>query len=241
MGQGVRKASGLGFARPVSSEEEAREDVDTARVVTRVQAGDHGAFAALYERYFDRVYGYLLVVLGDQREAEDAAQHVFLKALEAMPSYRHRGKPFRAWLFRIARNHAIDQMRRLERVRPTDPSELREWQEARAEGEEGLGVLDLVSDSELMLFVERLPAPQRQALLLRYTADLSSAQIAKVLDRTPADVRMLQSRALRFLRSRLNALGRRTEHAGEDGEKIRMRRMPKEAPVLRSRRWSLHR
>ena len=246
MRYGVRKGAGLGFARPMTSDEEASEDLDTARVVTWVQGGDVNAYATLYERYFDRVFGYLLVVLGDKREAEDATQTVFVKALEAMPGYQQRSQPFRAWLFRIARNHAVDQLRRMERVTPVDPNELRAWQEENAtnggEEEERFlrDVLEWITDSDLSLFLERLPLAQRQVLMLRFTADFTNAEIAKTLGRSAADVRMLQSRALKFLRTRLNALGRRAELSDEGGEKIQMRRMPQEAPVLRSRRWSLH-
>jgi DNA-directed RNA polymerase specialized sigma24 family protein len=98
-------------------------------------------------------------------------------------------------------------------------------------------VLDWLSDRELVMFIERLPLAQRQVLALRYTADLSYDQIAAVLDRTPADVRMLQSRALRYLRERLAAISSGSERPS----RIRMRRCPREATVLRARRWALMR
>jgi DNA-directed RNA polymerase specialized sigma24 family protein len=96
-------------------------------------------------------------------------------------------------------------------------------------------VLDWISDRELVLFVDRLPLAQRQVLLLRYMLDLTHAQIAEVLDRTPDDVRALHSRALRFLRTRLAALGRDARH----GTRSRAMRPVREARVLRHRRFVL--
>ena len=226
----------LAFVERIEPSAEALEDFDTGRLVTRIQAGDRDAFTALYQRYFDRIYGYLLVMLSNQRDAEDAAQHVFAKAFEAMPAYETRAQPFRAWLFTIARNRAIDQLRRQNRDEPTDPQELHQRQEREGANGDDPGALDWLTDQDLMLFIERLPIAQRQVLMLRYTADLSHDQIAKILGRSPADVRMLQSRAHSFLRERLTAIRRRSRQRG----KIRMRRHPREATVLRSRRWALH-
>jgi hypothetical protein len=103
---------------------QALEDIDTARLVARVQAGSHAEFATLYARYFDRVYGYLRVALRDQDEAEDAAQQVFLKVFERVHSYRRQRQPFRAWLFVIVRNQAPDVLRLRARVDVREPDEL---------------------------------------------------------------------------------------------------------------------
>jgi RNA polymerase sigma-70 factor (ECF subfamily) len=103
---------------------QALEDIDTARLVARVQAGSNAEFATLYTRYFDRVYGYLRVALRDQDEAEDAAQQVFLKVFERVHSYRRQRQPFRAWLFVIVRNQPLDVLRLRARVDVREPDEL---------------------------------------------------------------------------------------------------------------------
>lgn len=218
-----------------------REDRDTARLVARIQSGDREAFAAIYSRYYDRIYGYLLVVLGSAHDAEDAAQEVFARAFAALPRYERRSQPFRAWLFRIARNMAVDALRLRERVEVADPNEIQRRRDERPEVVEPdlaeLPILDWITDRDLALFVRRLSAPQRQVLMLRFTADLEDAEIADMMDRTPEDIRQLRSRALAFLRERLSAVGRREPMRG-DG--IKMKRVAKEAPVLRHRRWALH-
>jgi hypothetical protein len=86
-----------------------------------------------------------------------------------------------------------------------------------------------------MMFIERLTGPQRQVVVLRYMLDLEHEQIAGVLDRTPEDVRALHSRAIRFLRARLEAVGR----GPVEGGRVLVHRRVREARVLRSRRFSL--
>ena len=99
-----------------------------------------------------------------------------------------------------------------------------------------LSALQWMTDRELVMFIERLPLVQRQILKLRFTGDMTHAEIASILGRSSADVRMHLSRALRFLRTRLSALG----HAPEPRRRSRMRRAGREATVLRARRWALH-
>ena len=186
---------------------EPSEDLDTAHLVTRLQAGEDGAFELLYLRYFDRVYAYLCVSLRDAHEAEDATQQVFLKLFEALPRYERRHQPFRAWMFTIARNEAVDRLRKRGTVELEDPVVLSRRRDSIAD-HDGLDALRWMSDSEMLLLIERLSPLQRQVLVLRYMLDLSCAEVAEVLGRSSESVRQLQHRALEFLRARLHALGR---------------------------------
>ena len=76
------------------------------------QAGDASAFGQLYERYRDPVYRYCLARTGAKVEAEDLVADVFIRAMQSLKRYEDRGLPFVAYLFRIARNAAIDRSRR---------------------------------------------------------------------------------------------------------------------------------
>jgi RNA polymerase sigma-70 factor (ECF subfamily) len=208
-------------------------------LVERIQAGDDEAFAVLYLRYFDRVYAYARVILNDRHGAEDIAQQVFAKAIEALPRYRAReGKLFRAWLFTIARNAAVDELERRARSRPTDPTTLNHQREACEPAEGPLPFPDWLTDDELRLFVERLPIAQRQVLTLRYLGGFDYDEIAAILARTAVDVRSLHSRGVRFLRQRLAKVGvAETPEERPNAATTRTRW----ARVISNRRWALHR
>jgi RNA polymerase sigma-70 factor (ECF subfamily) len=228
-------AARLAFVERLEPSSQHLEDLDTARLVIRIQSGEQDEFAELYLRYFSKVYSYLRLIVKDAHEAEDATQQVFVQVFERIGSYERRSQPFRAWLFAIARNCGLNSLRRARWVDVTDPGELVREDVEASDGTD-LQALKWVSDPELLFLVDRLPLAQRQVLVLRFLLELSTAEIASTLDRSVVDVRALQSRALRFLRARLIALGR---GGARSGERARVRLYRRQAPVLRARRWVL--
>jgi RNA polymerase sigma-70 factor (ECF subfamily) len=211
-------------------------DAATLRLVRRAQTGDRGAFAELYQRHFDDVYRYLRVILGHGHDAEDATQQVFLSVLAALPRYTTQpDSRFEAWLFRIARNEALDRLRRGNRLEIEEPEQV----ERRVEDTGALPpptALAWISDADLMIFVERLPLAQRQALVLRHLMGLGTEQIADVLGKSPDATRRLEHRALTFLRERLAAVGRDSRRHIRAPIRARTRLVP----VIRARRFALH-
>jgi RNA polymerase sigma-70 factor (ECF subfamily) len=229
-------AAELTFVERIAPTAEQAEDLDTARLVTRIQAGDRDGYGELYLRYFDRVYAYLHVVLRDDADAEDVTQQVFLKVLEGLPSYERRRQPFRAWLFVIVRNTVVTELRKRQRLEVTEPAELDRRRERPADLDvPELDSLSWITDRELLLFVERLPVAQRQVLLLRFMLDLPGSEVARILGRSHEDVRSLQSRAVRFLEKRLTALGR----APSQRRGVPWRRRTVWMHVARERRYAL--
>jgi RNA polymerase sigma-70 factor, ECF subfamily len=169
----------------------------------RAAQADRAAFATLYRRYLDRVYGYAFYQLGDHHDAEDATERIFLAALRALPDFRDRGSTFRAWLFRIAHN-TIANAHRSRARRRTEPLP-DDFQRAAPNADPAPQVALADELREIRRAVGQMPEDRRQVILLRFVDDLSTSEIAEVLDRSPGAVRVLLHRSLRELASRLDA------------------------------------
>jgi RNA polymerase sigma-70 factor (ECF subfamily) len=141
-----------------------------------VAATDTETFAALYERTFPRVYAYVASLLRDRSIAEDVTAQAFERAYRRSSSYRARRGSREAWLFGIARNAALDELRRRKR-------------RARLETEPADDVApDADEQVELALRRETVRAAmggldgrERDLLALKFSAGLSNAEIATVL------------------------------------------------------------
>ncbi len=166
-------------------------------VVSQAIKGDEEAFAQLYEEYFDKVYRYIYLRLGNQSEVEDLTQEVFVKVLEAIGSYKWRGLPFAAWLFRIARNHMIDYLRKEGKV------EKIAWDDniAHVEGPNPASVAEQsIESEELRDSINKLSPAQRAVISLRFGSGLSVAEVAEVLGKSPGTVKALQHGGIVALR-----------------------------------------
>jgi len=174
-------------------------------VVCSAQKGDGEAFSLLYEENFDKLYRYMMLRVSDRAEAEDMTQQVFIKAFEALPGYKWSGAPFASWLFRIAHNQVVD------------------WQRKRSkQGKEPLEAATAVSTDgpedyvETKLSIEEvvaaskgLTAAQREVLGLRFGAEMSTAEVAKIVGKSEGAVKALQHAAVSALRQTLS----REKHA----------------------------
>lgn len=192
-----------------TSEEESMEEALNTRTFNApagTQSGDAllveaattdpRAFGELYERYYARVYRYVYHRVGNAPDAEDVTALVFMKALEAMPTYQSTRSSFAPWLFRIARNAVIDHYRRRRKQSPLDEVEF-----YSDDGDPALDVLNAERRAELRSLVEHLSDDQRDVVLMRYSADLSFPEIATTLNKNEPAVRMLLHRGLRKLKA----------------------------------------
>jgi RNA polymerase sigma-70 factor (ECF subfamily) len=228
-------AKDLVFLERLEPARQAVLDIESSRLVVRVQSGDETALSELYLLYFEPIYTYTRMSLRDRHEAEDVTQQVFIKAIQGLPTLEIKTcVSFRAWLFRIARNVLVDTVRKRERLSPEAPDQIGRRREL-AEDPEAEPILSWLSDADLTLFLERLPPNQRDVLTLRYMLDMEIDNIAEVVGKTPKAVRRLQERALDTLEERLLAIGRRPER----GRRAPMRLRLRPAPVMAARRFSL--
>src|SRR3712207_4297062 len=152
--------------------------------------GSDDAFRVIHDRYRQRLFAYTRQMLGGSRsDAEDALQDVFLRAYNALRA-DDRPVALKAWLYRVAHNRCIDQLRRpvpapseiFEMSRPLMPDPL-------AETERRDDLRKLVAD------VQRLPEQQRSALLMREMEGLTYADLAEALDVSVPAVKSLLVRA----------------------------------------------
>jgi RNA polymerase sigma-70 factor, ECF subfamily len=177
---------------------QVQDEESTAR---GLQRQDPEVWAEVYDRYFSRVYRYIALRVGDKTEAEDLAGQVFLKALESISSFKWRGVPVSAWLFRIAHNQVIDYWR-TSKAKLNSP--LEEWlvsdnMDPVLEAERNLDI------QRVFQAVRQLTQAQRDVIELRFVGGLSTAEVAKVLGKSQGAVKVLQHSALASLRKRLSS------------------------------------
>ena len=85
---------------------------EIAQWIERAQAGDDEALAALYRQFVQTIYRYIYYRVSSQQDAEDLTAEVFVKMVEALPSYQITGAPFEVWLYRVAQARVFDFYRR---------------------------------------------------------------------------------------------------------------------------------
>lgn len=176
-----------------------RDDAAIEGLVAAAKAGDAEAYGRIFDHYHEAVHRYIAARVRRPSDAEDLAQLVFVKALEALPRYEQRGVPFGGWLFRLARNVVIDHTRTRRDHATLDIVAERADQD---DGPDELAVLRQEMDS-VALALRRLTPEQREAIELRFFAGLSAREAAEVMGRQEGTVRGLQFRAIAALRREL--------------------------------------
>jgi RNA polymerase sigma-70 factor (ECF subfamily) len=161
--------------------------------LTRAQAGERDAMAALYRAYSGPLLAYLVTQVRRREDAEDLLGEVFLSAMRDLGRFEGDLSGFRAWLYRIASNRAVDLARRNAR-RPEDP--LAVAVERPADADPASDALGRVDRERLWRAVMALPEAQRRVVAMRLAGGLSSPEIAEALGKPVGAVKALQHRAL---------------------------------------------
>ena len=166
-----------------------------------VAARERDTFASLYERNFPRVYAYVASLLRDRAAAEDVTAQAFERAYRRRASYRPSRGTAEAWLFGIARNAALDELRR--RKRHT----------ALAGDTEDLGLPAAEDHAEGALRREVVRAAlavldprERDLVALKFSGGLSNAEIARVLGTSESNAGTLLHRTVTKLRKACDEL-----------------------------------
>ncbi|MEJ8546000.1 RNA polymerase sigma factor [Brevibacillus borstelensis] len=156
------------------------------------------AFAQIIDKYKQSIFTFLYRMTGQQEDARDLAQEVFTKAYFHLNSYKPACK-FWTWLYRIAYNHCVDELRRRRR---TERVELTDGLLTHRMTPESV-YLAKEQTAELEAQVLALPQEYRTVFLLRHTQQLSCQEISEILDIPVNLVRVRLHRARKKLRERL--------------------------------------
>jgi len=175
-------------------------DAELTTAIHAARAGDEDAFVVVWRTLHPPLLRYLRV-RGDDGP-EDLASETWMHVLRSLESFVGDAREFRAWLFTIARNRAVDAGRARTRrpsVPVADVTELhpdpRRSSVPSAEDE----ALDNDSTARALRLVATLPAAQAEMVMLRVVAGLDVADVADLLDKKPGTVRVTVHRALQTL------------------------------------------
>lgn len=187
---------GLSSATDAALREDAQDVLAEWQLVRRAQEYEESALEMLYQKYYPKIYNYAFMQMGDVQASEDLASEVMLKMIESIKSYKFRGLPFGAWVFRIARNRIIDLHRRRKRRGEVDLSETISSALAnpQALAERAL------ERGQLHVALKHLTEEQRQVIVLKFMEGFDNRSIGKIMGRSEGAVKSLQHRALAALR-----------------------------------------
>lgn len=165
-------------------------------LVQRAINHDAQAFGRLYDMHVNRVYRHIYYRVGNEADAEDLTQQVFIKAWQAIDRYKRKASPFVAWLMTISHNLVIDFYRTkkdrvyLEAEILADDSKSNPEQAAETSLEQ----------QRLRRAILQLRGDEQQVVILRFIEGFEFAEIASLLNKKEGNIRVILHRALVKLR-----------------------------------------
>ncbi len=184
------------------------------QLIERINAGETGLLEELISRYEDRVYNLAYRMVGSREDAEDVLQDTFINVIRALDRFQGRSS-FSTWLYRIAANTALTRLRKQGRkVKGEDEflDNVYAVQQAARSGEKlsdwsNNPVRELLDDEAMQIMnqaIEEMPEIYRAVFVLRDIEELSTAEVADVLDLSKAAVKSRLHRARVYLRNELS-------------------------------------
>ena len=178
-----------------------RANDDTPLVIRAIER-DQEAFGELYDRHVVRVYRHIYYMVGNAAEAEDLTAQTFLRAWEAIPRYQVRGAPFVSWLLRIAHNMGVSYLRS-----KRESSQLHDGIVDDKMRRDPESAYEQTAEEELVrAAILKLREEQRQVIILRFIEDLDYREVAEIIGKSVAAIRVIQHRALNALRKQMKLM-----------------------------------
>ncbi|MFF4211051.1 RNA polymerase sigma factor [Streptomyces sp. NPDC001796] len=193
----VREAS-----RDPAARDGQRHDAALTDAVHAAQNGDEDGFRRVYRMVHPMLLRYVRTLIG-AADAEDVMSEAWLHIARDLGTFHGDGDGFRSWAAKVARNRALDHLRRSGR-RPLiggDESDLLDLPSASDTADEAL---ESVSTDRALALIASLPSDQAEAVLLRVVLGLDAKQAGRVLGKRPGTVRVCAFRGLRKLADMLN-------------------------------------
>ena len=187
---------GVAWSMSRASPGDSSEDT----VLAAARRGDEDAFRALYRDIQPKLLRYLQVLVG--ADAEDVASDAWLQIARDLGSFRGDLDGFRGWATTIARNRAMDHLRRQQR-RPVVHGTVEDVAEPAGPEDTAQAALDSAATDAALTLIARLPRDQAEAVLLRVVVGLDAKAAAKVLGKRAGAVRTAAHRGLRALAEHL--------------------------------------
>src|SRR5215212_1805157 len=172
------------------------------RILAAARAGGDWAWRELYMAIAPHLHRYLRA--RGIADPDDVLGETFLRVVRHAASFEGDGPAFRAWVFTIGRNVAIDAARRRSR-RPEDV--LGDLRGLGPSGDAEADALRSLAETQMRELLDELSDDQRDVLLLRFLSDLTFGEIASVIGKREGTVRMIQNRALAALRGKISEVG----------------------------------
>lgn len=172
----------------------AQAEKDKA-IVAKVQEGMSENFVFLYDSYLDKIYRFLYFRTNHQETAEDLTSQTFLKALDKINSFDSSKGTFQSWLYRIAHNLLIDHYRVPRRNVDLDAAEhVASDSSPEQDTERELTI------AQVQTLMSTLPEQAQELIILRVWEELPYSEIAKIMDKSEASLKMQFSRIIAGLR-----------------------------------------
>lgn len=172
---------------------------DESEFVQQLADFDPDAWRGIFQRYFTPVFRLAYVRTLNRSAAEDIAAEVFSEAALSIRRYKYRGVPFRAWLFRIARNVVADYVKAQNR-RPQVYFDT-------IEDVAGQLDTDIELRADFVSALDLLTDAQRDVIVLRFITGCSLGEVAEVMGKSVGAIKQLQSRAVTILQAEMRPDG----------------------------------
>jgi RNA polymerase sigma-70 factor (ECF subfamily) len=176
------------------------DHINEAQLIEQAKK-DPAAFGKLYKLHVEKIYTYVYYRVGNRHDAEDLTAKVFYRALNHMPRYKHKGKPFAAWLYRIAHNLIANWHRDHNRRQVVA---LENLNLSSNKHETPHHAAERTNEWEILLeAIQKLPPERQELLTLKFIEKMSNAEIGRIMGRSEGAIKSLYHRTLVSLKELL--------------------------------------